>query len=119
MRMLGISNSHGRCCRGSCFPKGLLRGRLHRWRHGPYRNQSPAEHPLSAAAPPLLKLLLPPLLQAFFEVTSIGDAMALWKTIQQKGGAGAGNEEEEEVEDAEGNVYKRKTYDDLRRQGLV
>ena len=67
----------------------------------------------------MLKLLLPPLLQAFFEVTSIGDAMALWKTIQQKGGAGAGNEEEEEVEDAEGNVYKRKTYDDLRRQGLV
>ncbi len=28
-------------------------------------------------------------------------------------------EVDEEYEDAEGNVYNRKTYEDLRRQGLI
>lgn len=60
--------------------------------------------------------------KAFFEVTNIADAVALWKTMQEKGqvaGASAIVAAEEEVEDADGNVMSRKTYDDLRRQGLV
>lgn len=48
---------------------------------------------------------------AFYEVTSIADAVALWKTMQEKGqvaSAAAGGAAEEEVEDEAGNVYSRK-----------
>ncbi|KAL4446223.1 hypothetical protein ABPG77_003030 [Micractinium sp. CCAP 211/92] len=60
--------------------------------------------------------------KAFYEVTSIADAVALWKTMQEKGqvaSAATGGAAEEEVEDEAGNVYSRKTYEDLKRQGLV
>lgn len=68
----------------------------------------------------------------FFEVTSIDDARALWASIRGRtGGAGAPptagaaavaaaiTAADEEVEDADGNVYTRKTYEDLKRQGLL
>lgn len=84
-------------------------------------------------------------------VTSIADALALWKSLQQKGKTGT-ETTEEEIEDADGNVYSaslgagwrlgaqimadirapnailhfyffdpagKKTFEDLRRQGLV
>lgn len=73
----------------------------------------------SSPAPPgrpLLTLLqvcplgpLPP--AAFYEVTSIADAVALWKTMQEKGQVASeatGAAAEEEVEDEAGNVYSRK-----------
>lgn len=56
--------------------------------------------------------------KAFYEVTSIADALALWKSLQQKGKTGT-ETTEEEIEDADGNVYSKKTFEDLRRQGLV
>jgi splicing factor 3A subunit 3 len=73
----------------------------------------------------------------FLDVTAIEDARALWATIRGRVGGGAAGGGggppgaggaaaaavavgmDEEVEDAEGNVYTRKVYDDLKRQGLI
>ena len=97
-----------------------------------------------------MKSLGIPNTKQFFEVTTIADALALWKTLQEREkGAGRGQareseqrapeahvpppprscvcvtaggfkvEEDEEFEDDEGNVYNRKTYMDLKRQGLL
>lgn len=52
----------------------------------------------------------------FYEVTRIDEALALWKTVQARRGD---RDADEEVEDADGNVYSRKVYSDLKRQGLV
>jgi len=56
----------------------------------------------------------------FQEITKISDAVALWqkikedsKKIQWKPDA------EEEYEDGDGHVFNKKTYDDLKRQGLL
>ncbi|EFJ51494.1 splicing factor 3a, subunit 3 [Volvox carteri f. nagariensis] len=53
----------------------------------------------------------------FYEVTKIEDALQLWKSIQKA--KGDFKPEDEEFEDAQGNVYSKKTYDDLKRQGLI
>lgn len=55
----------------------------------------------------------------FFEVTQIADAQSLWKTIQERNTGGFNPEMDEELEDASGNVYSRRVYEDLRRQGLL
>ena len=55
----------------------------------------------------------------FYEVTKIDDAKALWDNLRARRGGGGVAAAEEEVEDADGNVYDRRTYDDLRRQGVV
>ena len=39
--------------------------------------------------------------------------------LQEREKPGHKIEVDEEYEDAEGNVYNRKTYEDLRRQGLI
>ncbi|GIL62707.1 hypothetical protein Vafri_16876 [Volvox africanus] len=54
----------------------------------------------------------------FYEVTKMEDALQLWKSIQEKA-KGDFKPEDEEFEDAQGNVYSKKTYDDLKRQGLI
>lgn len=43
--------------------------------------------------------------------------LSCWGQDRQKGGFK--KEVEEEFEDSQGNVYNRKTYEDLRRQGLI
>ena len=58
----------------------------------------------------------------FFEITTIADALALWRSLQEReagGAAAGGGGPEEEYEDAEGNVYGRQTYEDLKRQGII
>eukprot|EP00271_Cylindrocystis_brebissonii_P006567 TRINITY_DN19344_c0_g2_i1.p1 TRINITY_DN19344_c0_g2~~TRINITY_DN19344_c0_g2_i1.p1 ORF type:complete len:519 (-),score=143.44 TRINITY_DN19344_c0_g2_i1:844-2400(-) len=56
----------------------------------------------------------------FNEVTVIKDAEALWEKIKEKQGVFKWRPEvEEEYEDTEGNVYNRKTYTDLQKQGLL
>ncbi|KAL9674372.1 hypothetical protein QQ045_030644 [Rhodiola kirilowii] len=56
----------------------------------------------------------------FNEITSIKEAQELWEKIQQKQGVNKWRpEEEEEYEDKEGNIYNKKTYGDLQRQGLL
>ncbi|GAA6001109.1 hypothetical protein JCM5350_000485, partial [Sporobolomyces pararoseus] len=56
----------------------------------------------------------------FHEITRIEDAIALAEKLKQEGRAELSQAElTEELEDEEGNVYNRKTYEDLKRQGLV
>ena len=72
-----------------------------------------------------LKCLGIPSTKEFWDVIKIDDAVALWN--RSKGAAaggvgasgGANGGEVEELEDAEGNVYNRKTWEDLKRQGLI
>jgi len=56
----------------------------------------------------------------FFEITKIKDAIDLYKKIQQDEKKREWKPEvEEEFEDNEGNVFNKKTYEDLKRQGLI
>jgi len=56
----------------------------------------------------------------FANVTQIEDAMALWEKLKvQKQEEAWKPEMEEEFEDSKGNVVNRKTYEDLKRQGLL
>lgn len=56
----------------------------------------------------------------FHEITKIADAVALAEKLKNEGRQEVvAQETMEEVEDEEGNVYNRKTYEDLKRQGLI
>lgn len=56
----------------------------------------------------------------FNEITSIEEAKALWERIQSKQGLNKWRPDlEEEYEDTDGNIYNKKTYTDLQRQGLI
>ena len=53
-------------------------------------------------------------------VTRIEEVKALWEKMkQQEDGKGWRDEDEEEMEDNEGNVFNKKTYLELQRQGLI
>lgn len=56
----------------------------------------------------------------FANVTSIEDALKLWEKLKdQKNGERWQAETEEEYEDSSGNVFNRKTFNDLKKQGLL
>ncbi|OCF75015.1 splicing factor 3A subunit 3 [Kwoniella mangroviensis CBS 8886] len=56
----------------------------------------------------------------FLNITTISDAMALADKLKREGRKSiTENERAEEFEDEEGNVYDRKTYFDLKKQGLL
>jgi len=56
----------------------------------------------------------------FHEITKIEDALSLAEKLKQEGRKEMFQvETTEELEDDEGNVYNRKTYDDLKKQGLI
>ncbi|XP_071455361.1 splicing factor 3A subunit 3 [Hetaerina americana] len=56
----------------------------------------------------------------FANVTQIEDALSLWEKLKnQKQGERWQPEQEEEYEDSLGNVVNRKTFEDLKRQGLL
>jgi splicing factor 3A subunit 3 len=55
----------------------------------------------------------------FKEITSIEDALRLRQALLEKKKEENFKQEEEEFEDSEGNVMNRKTYYDLKRQGLL
>lgn len=56
----------------------------------------------------------------FANVTQIEDALALWEKLKsQKQQERWQPEQEEEFEDSLGNVVNRKTFEDLKRQGLL
>ncbi|KAG2013816.1 RNA splicing factor PRP9 [Coprinopsis cinerea AmutBmut pab1-1] len=56
----------------------------------------------------------------FHEITRIEDALALAEKLKREGRNEIFEQETmEELEDDEGNVYNRKTYDDLKKQGLI
>ncbi len=51
------------------------------------------------------------MLTAVSQVTKIEDAQSLWKTLQSRRVGGFNPETDEELEDAQGNVYNRKTWE--------
>merc|ERR1712080_396357 len=56
----------------------------------------------------------------FANVTNIEDAINLWEKIKNtKSTQRWQPEQEEEFEDSQGNVVNKKTFDDLKRQGLL
>ncbi|KAF9191251.1 hypothetical protein BGZ51_007571 [Haplosporangium sp. Z 767] len=55
----------------------------------------------------------------FHEIVGIEDALALWKKIKGTKPEGSKKDQIEEFEDNEGNVFNKKTYEDLKRQGLI
>ncbi|KAJ3108136.1 hypothetical protein HDU97_002048 [Phlyctochytrium planicorne] len=56
----------------------------------------------------------------FHEITQIADAYALWEKLQSTAKSESFKADAmEEFEDAEGNVFNKKTFEDLRRQGLL
>ncbi|KAF8952999.1 hypothetical protein BGZ52_002590 [Haplosporangium bisporale] len=55
----------------------------------------------------------------FHEIVGIEDALALWKKIKGSKPEGSKKDQIEEFEDSEGNVFNKKTYEDLKRQGLI
>ncbi|KAB7505813.1 Splicing factor 3A subunit 3 [Armadillidium nasatum] len=56
----------------------------------------------------------------FANVTQIEDALKLWDKLKaQKSDERWVAEQEEEYEDSQGNVVNRKTFEDLKRQGLL
>ncbi|KAG0254259.1 hypothetical protein DFQ27_006945 [Actinomortierella ambigua] len=55
----------------------------------------------------------------FHEITGIEDALALWKRIEGTRPETVKRDQIEEYEDDEGNVFNKKTYEDLKRQGLI
>jgi len=56
----------------------------------------------------------------FHEITKIKDAIELYKKIKADQWKFSWKAEvEEECEDVEGNVFPKKTYEDLQRQGLI
>jgi len=65
-----------------------------------------------------MKALGIPNTKHFFEVTTIADALTLWKSLQERQ-TGTFKGDEEEYEDAEGNVFNKKVYLDLKRQGIL
>jgi splicing factor 3A subunit 3 len=58
--------------------------------------------------------------QHYMNVTKFEDAIALSDKINKSNAiSGWRPEEEEEFEDDQGNVFNKKTYDDLKRQGII
>jgi len=57
----------------------------------------------------------------FMNITTFADAKALHEKLKKKAVISAEwkPEEEEEFEDNDGNVFNKKTFEDLRRQGLI
>ncbi|GMH42222.1 hypothetical protein BSKO_10141 [Bryopsis sp. KO-2023] len=55
----------------------------------------------------------------FYEITKIEDAVALWENMKRRDKGGWRAEVDEEYEDQDGNVYSKKTYEDMKRQGLI
>ncbi|KAI8379558.1 uncharacterized protein BYT42DRAFT_598546 [Radiomyces spectabilis] len=56
----------------------------------------------------------------FHEITKIDDAYALYQKLKKEGQTEDPKADTmEEYEDSEGNVYNKKTYEDLKRQGII
>jgi len=68
----------------------------------------------------MLKRLGIPNRSEFLEITKVEDAVALWEKLQRDKTSGVFKPEaDEEFEDDRGNVFNKKTYEDLKRQGLL
>jgi len=67
-----------------------------------------------------MRVLNIPNTRHFHDITKINDAKSLWEKIRkEKSTAGWKPDADEEYEDKDGNVFNKKTYEDLKRQGLI
>lgn len=67
-----------------------------------------------------MKCLGIPNTKHFFQITSIVDAQTLWDKLRQQSKVERFKPDlMEEFEDQHGNVYVKKTFEDLRRQGII
>ncbi len=67
-----------------------------------------------------MKCLGIPNTRHFFQITKIEEAKRLWERMRDAAKEQVFRpEQQEECEDAAGNVYERRTYEDLKRQGLL
>lgn len=68
-----------------------------------------------------MKCLGIPNTRHFNEITKIQEAVELWNKLRKDivNATTWKPEVEEEYEDRDGNVFNRKTYEDLKRQGLI
>lgn len=67
-----------------------------------------------------MKCLGIPNTRHFFQITKIDEAKRLWERMREAAKAQVFRpEQQEECEDAAGNVYERRTFEDLKRQGLL
>ncbi|OMJ25267.1 Splicing factor 3A subunit 3 [Smittium culicis] len=67
-----------------------------------------------------MKRLGIPNTRQFHDIYRIEDAVALWEKIKSQKTTNTNSLDTfEEFEDSEGNVFNRKTYEDLKRQGLL
>ena len=60
-----------------------------------------------------------PNLKEFWHVTRMSEVKELWEKMRQQEAKTTWREDEEEMEDAEGNVFNIKTFLELQRQGLI
>jgi splicing factor 3A subunit 3 len=63
--------------------------------------------------------IAPDLFKYFHGVTEIEDALSLVKTLKSQTKLEFQSERDEECEDDEGNVYAKKTFEDLAKQGII
>lgn len=69
-----------------------------------------------------MKALRIPNTRHFFQITKIDEAQALWEQLRKNMRRSEGQMRAEAIEECEdhlGNVYSRKTFEDLKRQGLL
>lgn len=67
-----------------------------------------------------MKCLGIPNTRHFFQITKIEEAKRLWERMRETAKEQVFRpEQQEECEDAAGNVYERRTFEDLKRQGLL
>jgi splicing factor 3A subunit 3 len=67
-----------------------------------------------------LKTLGIPNTNEFMNITTFEDAKTLWEKLQKENKVKEFKpEEEEEVEDHDGNVFSKRIFNDLKRQGIV
>jgi splicing factor 3A subunit 3 len=57
--------------------------------------------------------------RTFFEITSINDAINLWNSVKPSKNERVCGVTKQEVEDEDGNVYDKETYDLLKKQGIL
>jgi len=57
--------------------------------------------------------------RTFFEITSINDAMNLWNSVKSSKNEQDCGDNVQEVEDEDGNVYSKETYELLKKQGIL
>merc|ERR1711879_1125169 len=57
--------------------------------------------------------------KVFFEITNIKDAVTLWDSIKSKKSQDNDKKNEQEFEDADGNLYDKETYELLKKHALL